>query len=143
MVSSGPPADDNPDPACEQFVAAYRDLFPDGLPSPSLVAHAYYMNMKAALLALNHVGCDLSDGQARFNEVLCNLEFDSPTGPVRLDHTRAAIATIYVTQVARQADGTLGPQLIKSIPNVNSTLGVGEDEYLGIGPFTADNPECP
>ena len=99
--------------------------------------------MKAALLALNAVGGDLSDGQARFKEALCYLEFESPTGRVRLDHNRAAIATVYVTQVIRQADGTLATRLIKTIPDVNSTLGVAEDEYLAIGPFSADNPVCP
>src|SRR5258708_12168886 len=82
MVSSGPTADDNPDPAWQQFVAAYRDVFPDGLPSPSLLAHAYYVNMKDALLALREEGGDLSDVLPRFKDPLLNLYFTTPPRPV-------------------------------------------------------------
>ena len=33
-------------------MADYKKAFPDGFPSPSLFAHAYYINTKAAFLAL-------------------------------------------------------------------------------------------
>ena len=60
--SAGPISDTWDDPRWNDFVAAYRERFPDGFPSPSLFAHGYYINTKAALLALDQVNGDLSDG---------------------------------------------------------------------------------
>ncbi|MGI9347360.1 MAG: ABC transporter substrate-binding protein, partial [Gammaproteobacteria bacterium] len=73
----------------------YKEAFPDGFPSPSLFAHAYYVNTKAALLALNEVGGDLSDGGEKLRTALSRLEFETPTGLVRLDHNRNAVANIF------------------------------------------------
>jgi branched-chain amino acid transport system substrate-binding protein len=142
MVSAGPTADDNPDPAWQRFVRAYRMQFPQGLQVPSHITHGYYVNMTAALRALSQVDGDLSDGQARFQNALANLAFDTPTGPVRLDHNRNAVATIFVAQVTLRDDGSLYKRLVKVIPEVNQTLGIPEDEYLSIGPFNRDNPNC-
>src|SRR5450432_586297 len=80
MVSAGPIADNNPAPGWQGFVAHYRELFSDGLPFPSRVAYHYYLNTKAALLALQQVDADLSDGQARFQQTLASLKFESPNG---------------------------------------------------------------
>ncbi|MFD2855565.1 ABC transporter substrate-binding protein [Seohaeicola zhoushanensis] len=53
--AAGPTADTNDSQAWKDFTAAYKKQ--DGaFPSPSLFAHAYYINMKAALLALDKVG---------------------------------------------------------------------------------------
>jgi branched-chain amino acid transport system substrate-binding protein len=142
VPASGPVADDNPKPAWQAFVKAYRDQFPDALPSPSLVAHGYYANMKAALLALQAVDCDLSGGQARFQKAVSHLEFETPSGMVKLDHNRQAIANIFVTVVEQNKDGTLYTKLIKETPSVNQTLGIPEEEYLKLGPITADTPTC-
>jgi branched-chain amino acid transport system substrate-binding protein len=140
MSSAGPIADDNPDPNWQKFVQAYRQKFPDGFDSPSLFAHGYYVNTKAALLALRSVEGDLSNDQARFKAALSRLEFVTPSGPVRLDHNRQAIASIYVKVVDRRPDGTLYNRLVKTVPYVNSTLGIPESEYLKIGPLGRDNP---
>ena len=142
-ASAGPIADNNPDAAWQQFVSAYKAKFPDGLPSPSLFAHAYYINTKAALLGLQQVNGDLSNGEAKLKGALSTLQFDTPTGPVKLDHNRQAIANIYVTVVDKKSDGTLYNKLVKVIPNVNQTLGVPEDQYLAQGPLSRDNPSCP
>jgi branched-chain amino acid transport system substrate-binding protein len=142
VLSSGPLVDDNPDPAWQRFIEAYRSQFPDGLPLPSMVSHSYYMNMKAALLALQSIDGDLSGGQSRFQEALCHLEFETPTGKVKLDHNRLAIANMYIKVVAQAENGLLYTKLIDKIPEVNQTLGIPEAEYLKLGLFNAENPTC-
>jgi len=76
--SAGPVSDTWDDPRWTAFVEAYKKQFPDGFPSPSLFAHAYYVNTKAALLALEEVNGDLSDGGKAFREALTTLEFETP-----------------------------------------------------------------
>jgi branched-chain amino acid transport system substrate-binding protein len=143
VVAGGPIADNNPDPAWQKFVSSYKAKFPDGLPSPSLFAHAYYVNTKAALLALQQVNGDLSNGQAKFKEALANLQFDTPTGSLKLDSHHQAISNVYVTIVDKKPDGTLYNKLVQTLPNVNETLGEPEDQYLKSGPFNRDTPSCP
>ena len=143
VPSAGPIADSNEDPAWQKFVADYQAMFPDGLASPSLFAHAYYVETKAALLALEQINGDLSDGQKKFMEALATLEFDTPTGKVKLDHNRNAIANMYVTEVAENDDGTLYNKLVRVVEDVNQTLGVPEAEYMAQGSFGRDNPDCP
>jgi branched-chain amino acid transport system substrate-binding protein len=141
-AAAGPAADDNPDPAWRQFVAEYQQSFPDGLPSPSMFAHGYYVNAKAALLALEKIEADLSDGQKALQETLSNLEYDSPTGPIKLDHNRQAIANNFLTVVDRDEKGNLYVKLVKTIPDVNQTLGIPEDEYLDFGPLVGGHSGC-
>lgn len=143
VASASPIADNNPDPAWQQFVHTYKTMFPDGFPSPSLFAFTYYVNTKAALLALQQVNGDLSNGESHLKQVLSTLQFNTPTGPVKLDHNRQAIANNFVTVVNKQPDGTLFNKLIQVVPNVNQTLGVPEAQYLQLGEFNRDNPSCP
>ena len=105
--SAGPISDTWDDPRWAAFVSSYKAAFPDGFPSPSLFAHAYYVNTKAALLALNEVDGDLSDGGAKYREVMSNLSFETPTGMVSLDERRNAIADIFLTEVVEGPDGNL------------------------------------
>ena len=140
VVTAGPMGDDDPSPAWQTFTRAYRARYPRGLPSPSLTALGYYVNMKAALLALQAVDCDLSGGQARFMEVLSSLRFDSPSGPVWLDHNRQVVSNSFVRIVDKAEDGNLYNKLVQTVPAVNSTLGIPEDEYLAFGPLNRDNP---
>ncbi|NWG75141.1 MAG: ABC transporter substrate-binding protein [Rubrivivax sp.] len=139
---AGPVADDNPDPAWQQFAADYQQRFPDGLGSPSLFGYSYYVNAKAALLALEKINGDLAGGQKVLQETLSKLEFDSPTGPLKLDHNRQAIANNYLTVVDRNEKGELYNKLVKTIPNVNQTLGIPEDEYLSMGPLVGGHSGC-
>jgi len=140
--AAGPTADTNDSDAWKEFSAAYKKQ--DGaFPSPSLFAHAYYINMKAALLALDEVGGDLSDGGEKFREALSNLEFETPTGKVSLDENRNAIADMFLTEVAEADDGTLVNKLIKVTPQVNQTLGIPKDEFLALGAVSRENPSCP
>ncbi|GJL83213.1 MAG: ABC transporter substrate-binding protein [marine bacterium B5-7] len=140
--SAGPVSDTWDDPRWAAFVAAYQKQFPDGFPSPSLFAHGYYINTKAALLALNEVGGDLSDGGKKYREALSNLEFDTPTGMVKLDERREAIADIFLTEVIEGPDGNLLNKTIKVIPQVNQTLGVPYEKFLEYGQVGRENPSC-
>lgn len=141
--SAGPIADTWDDEGWQEFVAAYQAAFPDGFPSPSLFAHAYYVNTMAALLALEEVGGDLSDGGEALRAVLSELTFETPTGLVSLDDNRNAVADIFLTQVIETPDGTLLNEVIEVIPQVNQTLGVDPEEFMAYGPVSRENPECP
>lgn len=143
-ASSGPIADTNPDPAWQTFVGAYRDKFPKGLSSPSLFAWGYYVNTKAALLALKAVKGDLAKGQKKFLAALRNLTFDTPTGPVKLDHNRNAIANVFINIVDKRPDGSLYTRLVKTVMDADQTFGMSEETYLKIGMFNRGNPPpCP
>lgn len=144
MLSSGPTADANPAPEWQKFVADYKRQFPDGLPSPGLFAYNYYVSTKAALLALQKVNADLSDGGARLRAELAKLEFMTPTGyPVKLDANRQAIGTIFQTRVAARPDGTLFNEVVNRTEGVNQTFGRPQAEFIAMGSPSRDNPSCP
>jgi branched-chain amino acid transport system substrate-binding protein len=140
--SAGPISDTWDDPDWNAFVQRYKESFPDGFGSPSLFAHAYYINTKAVLLALEEVGGDLSDGQAKLREALSNLEFDTPTGMVHLDERRQAVADIFLTEVVEGPEGGLVNKTVKVIPQVNQTLGVEYEKFLDYGQVGRENPRC-
>jgi len=140
--SAGPISDTWDDSRWSGFVDSYKKMFPDGFPSPSLFAHAYYINTKAALLALNEVDGDLSDGGAKYREALSKLEFETPTGKVSLDERRQAIADIFLTEVTEGPDGNLLNKTIKVIPQVSQTLGVPYEDFLKYGQVGRENPSC-
>lgn len=140
--SAGPISDTWDNAAWNEFVAAYKEQFPDGFPSPSLFAHAYYINTKAALLGLNEVGGDLSDGGAKLRDALSNLEFDTPTGKVSLDERRNAIADIFLTEVVAGPEGNLVNKTISVTPQVSQTFGLSYDEFLAYGQVGRENPKC-
>ena len=140
--SGGPVSNTWDDPRWQKFVAAYQAAFPDGFPSPSLFAHAYYVNTKAALLALNEIEGDLSDGGAKFRQTLAALEFETPTGRVRLDERRNGVADVFLTEVTEGPGGNLLNKTIKVIPEVSQTFGLPYEEFLKYGPVSRENPAC-
>ena len=140
--SAGPIADNWDDPRWKTFVAAYKKAYPDGFPSPSLFAHGYYVEAEAMIHALNDIHGDLSDGQKNFRAALADETLDTPTGTVKLDKNRNAIADIFLTEVAQGPDGNLYNKVVKVIPAVNQTLGMPEDQFLALGPVSRTNPEC-
>lgn len=140
--SAGPVSDTWDDPRWMKFVAAYKAAFPDGFPSPSLFAHAYYVNTKAALLALNQIQGDLSDGGVKFRAALADLEFETPTGMVRLDERRNGVADVFLTEVTEGPGGNLLNKTVKVIPEVSQTFGLPYEEFLKYGPVSRENPAC-
>jgi branched-chain amino acid transport system substrate-binding protein len=142
MVAASGVADENTDPKWIDFVKRYKAKFPDGLNSPSLFAHGYYVNTKATLLALDQAKGDLADGQKKFQAALAKLKFDSPTGPLSLDENRQAIANIYVTEVEQRANGELYQKIVKVAQGVNQTMGMPRDTFVAMGSPSRDNPVC-
>jgi branched-chain amino acid transport system substrate-binding protein len=140
--SAGPIADTNDTPAWMAFVDAYKTQ-EGAFPSPSLFAHGYYVNMKAALMGLEAVGGDTSDGGAKLRAALAPLSFDTPTGKVSLDANRNAVADIFLTEVTEGPDGNLVNNLVKVVPQVNQTLGIDPAEFMALGVANRDNPSCP
>ncbi|MFK7965877.1 MAG: ABC transporter substrate-binding protein [Burkholderiaceae bacterium] len=140
--AGSPIADTWDDPRWQAFVKAYQAEYPDGFPSPSIFAHAYYVNAKAAMLGLQAVKGDLSDGHKAYRAALASLEFETPTGMVKLDKNRQAIGDNFITEVVEGPDGKLVNKVVKIVKNVNQTLGMDEKEFLALGPVSRDNPEC-
>ena len=140
--SAGPISDTWDNPSWNDFVAAYQEQFPDGFPSPSLFAHAYYINTKAALLGLDAVGGDLSDGGAALRAALSALEFETPTGVVKLDERRNAIADIFLTEVIEGPEGNLVNKTISVTKAVSQTFGLPYEEFLKYGQVSRENPSC-
>jgi branched-chain amino acid transport system substrate-binding protein len=143
MPSAGPIADNAEGAAWKKFVADYKAAYPDGFPSPSLFAHGYYVEAEALIAALNKIGGDMSDHGKKLGAALATIEIDTPTGKVKLDHNRQAIADIYLTEVAKADDGHLYNKVVKVIPVVNQTLGIPEADFLKLGVANRDNPNCP
>ena len=75
-------ADTWDDPHWQAFVKAYKDAWPaeKRFPTPSFCAVNYYDETTAALLALDKVNGDLSDGHKKFRQALASLVLDAPNG---------------------------------------------------------------
>jgi branched-chain amino acid transport system substrate-binding protein len=142
-IAAGPLADAFDGADWKAFVADYQKNFPvskGGYPSPSLFALVYYLNMKAALDALDAVKGDLSGGQAKYREALSKLVLKGPTGEVRLDGNRQAIGTTFVTEVVKDSKGELSTRVLRKVDNVEQLLGIPKDQFK-IG--SRDEPNCP
>ncbi len=140
--SSGPMADGYDNAGWKKFVTDYKAAFKDGFPSPSLFAHGYYVNTKAALDALDAAKGDLSGNQAVLRKTLSTMTLKTPTGDVKLDANRNAVADIFLTEVAKAADGSLYNKVVKVVPGVNQMLGLSKAEFDKVGIGSRSNPEC-
>ncbi|MDW8444998.1 MAG: ABC transporter substrate-binding protein [Acetobacteraceae bacterium] len=142
--TSGMISDENPDPAWQAFVRAYRDGFPEGqrFASPSFFATSYFIAARAALSALEAVRGDLSDGQRAFQRTLASLVLDTPLGTIRLDENRQAIGPVFVSEVTQRADGALYNRMVRRIDDVNQTLGLPLEEFRALGLPGRDTPNC-
>lgn len=136
-------ADGLDDDAYKEYIETYRKRFPDGLSAPSAPYYGYYIATKAVLKALDDVGGDLSDNQAKFQEALAKVKLDTAFGPVELDENRQAIANIYVTEVARNDEGVLYNKMVRKISAVDQVLGQDRAEFTARGVPSRDYPACP
>ena len=141
-LSAGPIADNWDDASWKKFVADYKASSKDAFPSPSLFAHAYYLNTKATLDALDAVKGDLSNNHAAYRKALATMILKSPTGDIKLDANRNAVANMFVTEVAKNADGTLFNKVVKVMPNVSQQLGMSNEAFTKMGLGSRTNPEC-
>jgi branched-chain amino acid transport system substrate-binding protein len=141
--AAGPIADNWDNADWKKFVADYKAAgFKDAFPSPSLFAHAYYVNAKALLDALDAVKGDLSNNHAALRKTLATMTVKTPTGDVKLDENRNAVANMFLTEVAKASDGTLYNKVVKVMPNVGQTLGMSKAAFQKMGVGSRTNPEC-
>jgi len=141
--SASPMAESLETPEWKKFVADYKANFKDGFPSPSLFAFLYYVSTKAALEGLDAVKGDLSGGQKAYRDALQKLVLKGPSGDIRIDENRNGVGTTYITEVVKNADGSLGNKVIKAVPNVSQTLGLSKAEFQKMGLGSRDVPNCP
>ena len=140
--SAGPLSDTWDNEGWNAFVATYQKRFPKGFPSPSLFSHGYYINTKALLLGIDAVGGDLSDGGEALRAALTALEFETPTGMVKLDPRRNGIADIFLTEVIVGPEGNLVNKTLEVIPAVSQTFGLEYEKFLEYGQVSRENPPC-
>ena len=142
--AAGPQADTWDNAKWQAYVKAYQDAFPPEkrFPGPSLLATGYYNAATAAFTVLEKIGGDLSDGQKKFRAELAKLELDAPNGKIVLDKNRQAIGTNFVTEVIKNKNGDLVNKLVKTVPNVNQTLGMDPAVFQKIGTPARDVPTC-
>ncbi|WP_422370583.1 ABC transporter substrate-binding protein [Hoeflea sp.] len=142
--TSGALAEDNPDPAWTEYVAAYQEAFPEGerFPTPSLFGVGYYVATLAAIDALNEIDGDLSDGQAKFREALADDPLETPLGSVSLNENRQATGTVFINEVQDDGAGGLKNVMVDKVENVNQTLGMTAEEFRAMGLPSRDTPDC-
>jgi branched-chain amino acid transport system substrate-binding protein len=141
-VSATPVADAWDDEGWQEFVSRYQERFPDGLGSPSLFAHAYYINTKAALEALEQLGEDLDEDQSNLQETLNNLTVETPTGPVSVNENRQATADIFVVEIHRGEDGNLFQEVVEIAQGVDQFFGLPSDSWVFQQSPGRDHPDC-
>jgi branched-chain amino acid transport system substrate-binding protein len=144
VASSAHFADTWDDPRWQAFVKAYQDAWPPEkrFTSPSFCAVNYYDETTAALLALDKVNGDLSDGQKKYRAALASLVLDAPNGQIKLDENRQAIGTVFVTEVVKDKDGNLVTKVVQVVPNVKETLGLSKEVFDKIGLPGREVPVC-
>ena len=140
-AAAGPLADTLDTPEWKKFVATYKTSFKDALPSPSMFSLFYYINTKALLDGIDAVKGDLSNNQAALRQTLAKMEVQTPTGKVKLDENRQAIADAFVVEVVKVGDG-LSTRVDKVVPQVTQRLGMTKAEFDKIGLASKTSPEC-
>ena len=142
-ISASPLADGDQARSWQAFVAAYRKHYPSGAHIPSIFAVDYYINTKAALLALEHTGGDLTSEQSELRQALAKLNFETPAGRVSLDENRNAVANNYVIEGVLGEDKRLRNEVAYVATRVDQTLGMGRERYLALGAPGPNTPSCP
>jgi branched-chain amino acid transport system substrate-binding protein len=102
----------------------------------------YYIATLAAIEALNEIGGDLSDGQAKFQEALADDALATPLGPVTLNENRQASGTVFINEVVDDGAGGLKLEFKATAENVTQTLGMTADEFRAMGLPSRDTPDC-
>ena len=142
-IAGSPLADGDQGRGWQEFVTAYRARYPDAAEEPSLFTFSYYVNTKAALLALDAVDGELSYGGNVFRRALAELSFETPVGLVSLDENRQAIANNYVLEITLGEDNHLHHEVAYVTTSVDQTLGLGRERYLALGAPGPETPSCP
>lgn len=135
MPSAGPQATTWGEANWQEYIKDYQAYSPSNerFSAPSILATGYYNSTTAALVCLSNVKGDLSDGHKKFRQCLSTIELNLPTGPVKLDSNRQAIANNFVTEIVAQDDGTLVKKLVRIREAVNQSLGMDEATFKSLG----------
>lgn len=88
-----------------RFLARAKRAFPKV--QPGQFAAAYYASTEAALRAVEAAGGDLSHGTQKLMAALAKLRLTTPSGLVRLNAHRQAVAPNYIVQVGQTGLRTL------------------------------------
>ncbi len=142
-IAAVPLSDGDESRAWKQFTRVYRKRYPDAGETPSLFAFDYYVNTKAALLALDEADGELEDGHRELRAELAELGFDTPAGHVSLDENRQAIASNFVIEIVLGDDKGLHQKVANIVTGVDQTLGLGRERYLALGAPGPRTPSCP
>lgn len=140
--SASPMADNLESKDWQDWKASYKKQFPKGFPSPSLFAYYYYVATKAALTGLDKAKGDVSNNNKKLNRALTKLKLKTPTGVVTLDKNRQAIIDVFITEVAKDADGNLYNKVVKVVPKVDQVLNGNRKQFLALGKVGRDVPKC-
>jgi branched-chain amino acid transport system substrate-binding protein len=110
-------------PRVDAYRAFMSKLYPK-LPNDDSFVYNYYIGAKALVQGLQKsggaVGAKL---QASLPRAIVSPFQISNGGVVRLDSRRQAIADQYQLQLAKNADGSVGPVVVAYIPNVDQSFG--------------------
>jgi hypothetical protein len=79
--------------------------------------------MEAALVALERVHGDVSDGERRFKAALSHLVLDSPNGRIRLDSHRQAVGPSYLSRIELDKHAQPVVRTLRVVPDVEQTFG--------------------
>jgi branched-chain amino acid transport system substrate-binding protein len=130
---TGPPSPEQR--AWNRYVRAFSTTFPEYKAlAPSGFPIVHTNTMEAVLRSLESVGADLSDDQSAFQHALAQTELDTPTGHIRLDENRQAVATGYLQRVTRTQTGLI-MRTQKALEDVEQTFNgyFASSEPLGRG----------
>ena len=61
---------------------------------------------------------------------------------VTLDKNRQAIIDVFITEVAKDADGNLYNKVVKVVPKVDQVLNGNRKQFLALGKVGRDVPKC-
>jgi ABC-type branched-subunit amino acid transport system substrate-binding protein len=142
-LTSGPLAEDNPDPAWRNYVRLYQEGFPANqrFPTPSLFGVGYHVATLAAIAGLNAVNGDLSDGQQKFRAALSALRLETPLGTVTLNENRQATGTVFVNEVVEGQGGNLANRMVAKTDGVTQTLGMTVEQFRAMGLPSRTTPD--
>jgi branched-chain amino acid transport system substrate-binding protein len=104
------------------YVASFTKAFPTIPPAVAIgpTTVPYRDGVEALLAALEH---SRGAAGAPLLRALARLEFDSPTGRIRLDGHRQAVAPNYLSKVGTNAQGKPAITTLRVVPNVEQTFG--------------------
>jgi branched-chain amino acid transport system substrate-binding protein len=123
--------------------AAYRKAFAQAFPSlppgvaSNLLVQPYYDAVEALLQSLEKTGGELGPGRAKLRAALAGLRLDSPTGTMHLDRNRQAVLPVTLGRIEGSAHGAPSLRPVRSIGEVDETLGGLLGPSVSPGPSAA------